>query len=66
MHMDKIKPNPSVSELLNKLSEYAEKKRMPLIAGMDANAHQVALGHANCETRGRGLLAELNSNNLVL
>ena len=64
IYMDKLKPIPS--GLLNRLSEYAERERMPLIAGVDTNAHHVAWGHTNCDARGRELLADLNSNNLVL
>ena len=64
IYMDKLKPIPA--GLLNRLSEYAEKERMPLIVGVDTNAHHVAWGHENCDTRGRDLLLELNSNNLVL
>ena len=64
IYMDNLTEIPA--GLLNRLSTYAENERMPLIAAVDSNAHHTAWGHQHCDARGRDLVTELNSNNLVL
>ncbi|KAL5271561.1 hypothetical protein ACHWQZ_G001999 [Mnemiopsis leidyi] len=53
-------------DLITKLTVYAEKERLPMIAGIDSNAHHVAWGHPSTNDRGRKLLQAISANGLII
>ena len=62
--MDITKPVPT--DLIYRLSRFAESESLPLVVATDSNAHHTAWGHRSCNSRGRDLLLSLSANNLVL
>ena len=64
IYMDISKAIPT--DLITRIARYAEKEAIPLIAGVDSNAHHVAWGHPSTNDRGRTLLQALNANGLII
>lgn len=64
IYMDNTQEIPG--DLITKLTVYAEKERLPMIAGIDSNAHHVAWGHPSTNDRGRKLLQAISANGLII
>ena len=64
MYMDSTKDIPG--DLITRITNYAERERIPLIAAVDSNAHHTAWGHPSSNQRGRNLLQILGANNLAI
>ena len=64
VYMDETKSIPS--NLITRISNFADSEKLPLIIGTDSNAHHTAWGHPSCNARGRELIQLISSNNLVL
>ena len=64
IYMDITKPVPT--DIIYRLSRFAESESLPLVVATDSNAHHTAWGHRSCNSRGRDLLLSLSANNLVL
>jgi hypothetical protein len=64
IYMESADPLPG--QLLTRLTDYAENERLPLIICTDSNAHHTTWGHHNINIRGRNLLQQINSNNLII
>ena len=64
IYMDNTKDIPS--DLITRIASYSEREKLPLIAGVDSNAHHVAWGHGSTNARGRSLLQTLSANNLII
>ncbi len=64
IYMDNTKDIPC--DLVTRIASYTERENLPLIAGVDSNAHHVAWGHSSTNARGRALLQTLSANNLIL
>ena len=62
IYMESSDPIPD--NLIRRISEHADKEKLPLIICTDSNAHHTTWGHRNCNTRGRQLLLLLGSSGL--
>jgi len=58
--------DPPPSRELEELMRYCESEDLYLIVGCDSNAHHIAWGSTNCNSRGESLLEFLNSSNLEI
>ena len=50
IYMDTTKDIPC--DLITRIASYAERENLPLIAGVDSNAHHMAWGHGSTNARG--------------
>ena len=64
VYMDITKDIPT--DLIHRSARFAESENLPLMVGVDTNAHHTVWGHRSCNQRGRSLLLSLSSNNLIL
>jgi len=58
--------DPPPSRELEELVRYCESEDLYLIVGCDSNAHHIAWGSTNCNSRGESLLEFLSSSNLEI
>jgi ribonuclease HI len=59
-------PNPPPTRELINLVDWCNARSLPLLVGMDANAHHVNWGSTNCNPRGIALLEYIAGENLVI
>ena len=64
IYMDITKQIPI--NLLGKIAEYAKKESLPLIIGVDTNAHHTVWGSRDINARGRTLLQTLGGEGLAI
>ena len=64
IYMDNTQDIPG--DLITKLTGYAEREKLPLVAGIDSNSHHVAWGHSSTNDRGRKLLQLISSCGLII
>ena len=64
IYMDNTQEIPG--DLITKLTGYAEREKLPLVAGIDSNSHHVAWGHSSTNDRGRKLLQLISSCGLII
>ena len=64
MYMDITKQVPE--NMVTKIAAYAEQESLPLILGIDSNAHNTAWGHRDNNARGNTLLQAIGTNGLVI
>ena len=54
------------SDIFDRVARFTDKEKLPLVLGVDSNAHHTAWGHPTTNNRGQQLLQVLNANNLII